>query len=70
MSEIDWSKAPEGATHYSTKSRKFFRDIGKTTGRSWQAYHAGEWIQAVEVIPAYLIPRPTKQEWEGGLLMM
>lgn len=48
MSEIDWNKAPEGATHYC-HARK-----------DWLNYH-------VDSIDDCCIPRPTKQEWEGGL---
>ena len=63
MSEIDWSKAPEGATHYDLESELFVSNDsiwvnGEENDRSKRAIlsNFGRYI-----------PRPTKQEWEGGL---
>ena len=65
MSEIDWSKAPEGATHYDRDFGFFCNSEG-----FWSNYN--EWHPVCRQghyawVSDRYIPRPTKQEWEGGL---
>ena len=44
MSEIDWSKAPEGATHYSTASSHFLMK----TREGWSIYYMCAWRTATQ----------------------
>ena len=70
MSEIDWSKAPEGATHYDPGSADgeypSFMKISCGNWYYWSRVH-DEWIGHSTDRESEYIPRPTKQEWEGGL---
>ena len=63
MSEIDWSKAPEGATHYTPRSPDvcWFRHDGE----GWRSWIDGRWGVAYgsEGFFESLIPRPT--QWRG-----
>lgn len=40
MSTIDWSKAPEGATHCYPTSPQPWRDL---SGRNWKYFMCGQW---------------------------
>ena len=61
---IDWSKAPEGATHYDSFNTRFY----KQTDSVWY-YHDGDtdnWCESVNVIhgmrvPSDFTPRPPEQ---------
>jgi len=63
MSEIDWSKAPEGATHYTPRGLDvcWFRHDGE----GWRSWIDGRWGVAYgsEGFFESLIPRPT--QWRG-----
>ena len=73
MNEIDWSKAPEGATHYLAENKKhgWFA--------CWYKYGSNEWLcmsdsnrhgwiadnDDVELFEPMLIKRPTTPSWSG-----
>lgn len=67
MSQIDWSKAPEGATHWDCRkfvSPSFMRKPEGST--HWMFYGGGEWHlygALVDTEEAKLIKRP--QPWNG-----
>lgn len=72
MCDIDWAKAPEGATHYDPTDRcEDSQWMMKVSERAWCFYDGDDWesIDYSEVAHQLCeyIPRPTKQEWEGGL---
>lgn len=77
MSEIDWSKAPEGATHYAPKREEncmyravFWRIVGNIGVEAWsinddgslQHHGSPAWI-ASDL--SRLIPRPVAPAWSG-----
>ena len=69
MSEIDWSKAPEDAQEYAPSNRYFYKQEDGAwffwrpdLNKPWQECKMGEPLAEER------IPRPTKQEWDGGLL--
>lgn len=71
MSENDWSKAPEGATHYDPADHSSSRWVKiNESGRHYWAF-GEKWRKPKykSTIPANdkLIPRPTKTEWVDGL---
>lgn len=43
MSEIDWSKAPEGATHWMPESYEWLEGFWKRTGNANYFYEKGVW---------------------------
>jgi hypothetical protein len=66
MSKIDWSKAPEEATHYNLNNYMFYKVVDK------EVYIAceGEWFVSTHNVDDFVkhstvIPRPSKQEWDG-----
>lgn len=68
---IDWSKAPEGATHYYVGSPQPWRDC---SGETWRWFScAGEWEKSSQLsahlmrheVSGRLIPRPAGQSWTG-----
>lgn len=70
MNEIDWSKAPEGTTHYVVGSIHPFE---KRVGDDWFYYVGGRWESihtkgdgriSSSSIP--VVPRPTTPSWSGG----
>jgi len=76
MSGIDWSKAPEGATHYLPINKKMKWDAcwyrvdeeGQWFGWNASSFLGGQgsWVldrDEVDVFPAYLVERP--QPWTG-----
>ena len=44
MSEIDWSKAPEGATHWMQESCDWLEGFWKRVGAANYFYEKGEWV--------------------------
>lgn len=68
---IDWSKAPEGATHYYKNSPQPWRDL---SGCIWKYFSHGEWLQAssagksawlLRELGTVLFARPLPQTWTG-----
>lgn len=61
---IDWSKAPEGATHYT--SDEGYADWWRQDEQCMHEWKGGTWNKRL-LWPKSLIPRPTKQsqEWDG-----
>lgn len=58
--QVDWSSAPEGATHYAAKYSQYY----KRTGYGVMLWDADEWVRLVEFTTTDLdnmgaIPRPT-----------
>ena len=77
MSNVDWSKAPEGATHYAPRWEDncmyrpvFWRVVGNRGVEAWainadgtmQHHDAPGWISSDR---SRLIPRPTAPQWNG-----
>lgn len=70
MSEqIDWSKAPEGATHYVVGSIHPFE---KRVGDDWFYYVGGAWARIyrkgddrITSSALAVVPRPTTPSWSG-----
>ena len=63
MSEIDWSKAPEGATHWQPDTRQCEAGWLKIHGLSVWAWIPGRgWVGDAEM-DDHVVPRPT--EWRG-----
>jgi len=63
MSEIDWSKAPEGATHYGPETECFSEAWFKREGENWLSYFGGgSWFSMgkslFESRLESMIPRP------------
>lgn len=76
MSEIDWSKAPDGATHFVPKKYEwdaavFWRMEGEKGVEAWAVTAGGlvHYREPVWTEDGFIgaIPRPTNQEWDGGL---
>lgn len=67
--DIDWSKAPEGATHYRFEGGPFIGGFYMHTGGEWFFHvdYAWEKLESPDINENYpLLCRPTKpQEWEG-----
>lgn len=63
VEEIDWSKAPEGATHYFSAADEWYMVGDMDHAMAW----AGRWI--VATMYSYrkdrMIPRPTTPSWSG-----
>jgi len=74
---IDWSKAPEGATHamirrgHGATGVTWFKKIDESTWRVWSRYDANSFLRWCESPGTrdgdHFIPRPTKPEWVDGL---
>lgn len=66
-SEIDWSKAPEGATHYNTHNSIFYRSTSSAIAERWGEYDE-EWgdslFKKVELSGSPFIPRPVSPDQE------
>lgn len=65
MSEVDWSKAPEGATHYQTEADIWY----KQTHAAYQ-WDCGQWIKLGrsdlgEYALRELVERSAPVEWNG-----
>ena len=57
--EIDWSKAPDGATHGTEKPQQFIR-IPSAWGRPFDYWTGEKWQPTNRMgLPKGLIPRPT-----------
>lgn len=68
---IDWDKAPEGATHYYKDSPQPWRDL---SGYNWKYFSAGEWhsgpsactsAELMRGLGKVLFARPLPQTWTG-----
>ena len=69
MSDIDWSKAPEGATHYNGNKSRGWRWMQKSPGGQWFFFHEGdqEWRAQGGSFPEgedKLVERPASA-WTG-----
>lgn len=69
MTDIDWSKAPEGATHYmpeTESSHAVWVMVSGNTRLAWLASGDSSWEidRSLEEDREYLIPRPAPQ-WNG-----
>ncbi|MBI6655001.1 hypothetical protein YA0721_03615 [Pseudomonas carnis] len=67
--KIDWSKAPEGATHYYRNSPQPWRDL---SGYTWKYFSHGAWCPGPSVstsaelmLSADLLAKPLPQTWTG-----
>jgi hypothetical protein len=71
MSDIDWSKAPEGATHYNIITRMFYMLTGGESFLwNYDEWADSAWTTSEVKESSKFIPRPTKPaapEWEGKL---
>lgn len=66
MEQIDWSKAPEGATHWEPDSDDFEPSFMRKRNGVWECFWPDEWIDARiddEGRVERFIPRPTT--WNG-----
>lgn len=63
--EIDWSKAPECATHYNTHNSIFYRSTPSAIAERWGEYDK-EWgesvFKKVELSGSTFIPRPVSSD--------
>lgn len=62
MSEIDWAKAPEGATHYWPGNSRFYEKVGDSYFVSGQQNYGP--VHSTESWVKNLIPRPSTA-WSG-----
>lgn len=60
MSDIDWSQAPEGATHYSPKASHGMR-WRRMIAWGWETWDGKEWITTVNAQPHLYIDREDEQ---------
>lgn len=69
--KIDWSKAPEGATHYYKGSPQPWRDL---SGYNWKYFMNGEWhlcpscctsAELMRELDRVLFALPPSQAWNG-----
>lgn len=67
MSQIDWSKAPDDATHAFPTSgvNSIWRREDPSNNGYWQAWSGGEWVPVRGAAPGGYIPRPTSWTGEG-----
>ena len=64
MENIDWSKAPEGATHCGNLSGMFYRFSGDYAGKFW-SYDLREWLKSGAIKDCEpMIKRPSAA-WSG-----
>ncbi|WP_312272272.1 hypothetical protein [Pseudomonas sp.] len=62
---IDWSNAPDGATHYLATDKNPWRMVHEDGARF--AYIDNEWIVITNPVPfTEYISRPTAPNWSGG----
>ena len=72
--EIDWSKAPEGATHYAPtdddESTSWMMKVGDRAWCFWDDngcfWESVDYSDVADDVPEYIL-RPTKSEWADGL---
>ena len=66
MSEIDWSNAPEGATHWMPESRRWEAGFWKREGEANYFFEGGEWrfSRAKPFGDPAMVKRPAPQ-WNG-----
>lgn len=67
MSNVDWSKAPEGATHWMPGSQYWQEGFWKREGEANYFFEGGEWASSVAKPfghPA-LVKRPAAPQWSG-----
>lgn len=67
MSEIDWSNAPEGATHWMPESRSWEAGFWKREGEANYFFEGGEWrfSRAKPFGHPNLVKRPATPKWNG-----
>lgn len=67
MSEIDWSKAPEGSTHWMPASREWEAGFWKREGEANYFFEDGEWkcSRAEPFGHPSLVKRPATPQWNG-----
>ena len=67
MSEIDWSKAPEAATHWMPESRDWQAGFWKREGEANYFFEGGEWkfSRAKPFGHPSLVKRPATPQWSG-----
>jgi len=66
MKEIDWSKAPDGSTHYCPKQEAFYADMGEKW-MIWSRNLSGLlcWQLSTGTVRDCLIPAPSGSVWTG-----
>ena len=64
MSEIDWSKAPEGATHYSCVNDMFYIFIGPHSGKYWSVSRQ-DWMAAGRIKESGHMSKRPSTAWSG-----
>lgn len=67
MSNVDWSKAPEGATHWMPESQYWQEGFWKREGEANYFSRGGEWefSQAKPFGHPALVKRPAAPQWNG-----
>lgn len=67
MKQIDWSKAPEGATHYQPQQQAFYADMGCEKWMIWARNLSGLlcWQPSTGSVRDCLIPAPSEAAWTG-----
>ena len=67
MSNVDWSKAPEGATHWMPESRHWREGFWKREGDANYFFEGGEWAfsGAKPFGHPALVERPAAPQWNG-----
>lgn len=67
MSNVDWSKAPEGATHWMPDSQYWQEGFWKREGDANYFFEGGEWVfsGAKPFGHPALVKRPDTLQWNG-----
>lgn len=67
MSNVDWSKAPEGATHWMPESHEWQEGFWKRKGEANYFFEGGEWAfsGAKPFGHPALVKRPAAPQWSG-----
>ena len=67
MSKVDWSKAPEGATHWMPESRYWQEGFWKREGEANYFFVCGEWAcsGARPFGHPAMVKRPATPQWNG-----
>lgn len=67
MSNVDWSKAPEGATHWMPGSQYWQEGFWKRKGEANYFFEGGEWAfsGAKPFGHPALVKRPAAPQWSG-----
>lgn len=67
MSNVDWSKAPEGATHWMPESHEWQEGFWKREGEVNYFFEGGEWAcsGARPFGHPALVKRPAAPQWNG-----